>query len=178
MFVRHDADADCDDRAVHRYDVQYACADHNGQYVCVVRYVQLPREPDGCLRDRRRPRRTHANAVSAGSCHAVDTGRTHCYDRREAGFEQYEQTYVQLRRRDSVIFARRIDGDVAMKDEYAVSGAAVELSRKFDDNGEVVKSYLDALDHRLYLYYKYHPWLGPSGDIQSMLGLSVSREEF
>ncbi|GHU57954.1 hypothetical protein FACS1894133_1810 [Clostridia bacterium] len=65
-----------------------------------------------------------------------------------------------------------------MKNEYLISGAAVDLDRKFETNREVIESCFDALDSRLYLYYKYHPWLGPTGDIQAMLGLSVSREEF
>ena len=65
-----------------------------------------------------------------------------------------------------------------LPNEYSVSGAALDLSRKFGSNDEVAKSCFEALDNRLYLYYKYHPWLGPSGDIQAMLGLAVSREEF
>ena len=34
------------------------------------------------------------------------------------------------------------------------------------------------LDHRLYLYYKYHQWVGPENDMKNMLGLVVTRHEF
>ncbi|SKB73028.1 ATPase family associated with various cellular activities (AAA) [Lachnospiraceae bacterium] len=34
------------------------------------------------------------------------------------------------------------------------------------------------IDHRLFLYYKYHQWVGPENDMKNMLGLVVTRHEF
>lgn len=56
---------------------------------------------------------------------------------------------------------------------------------KFERAGEPYESQWElcgdlfaALDYRLYLTYKYHSWVGPSGELKNMLGIVVSREEF
>lgn len=42
----------------------------------------------------------------------------------------------------------------------------------------MMQDFFALLNYRLFLYYKYHQWVGPSNDLKNMLGLVVSREEF
>ena len=53
-----------------------------------------------------------------------------------------------------------------------------KLDAPYQDQWELMEDAFALIDYRLYLYYKYHQWLGPQGDMRNMLGLVVSREEF
>lgn len=46
------------------------------------------------------------------------------------------------------------------------------------DQWELMRDQMSLLDYRLYLFYKYHQWLGPDNDLRNMLGFVVTREEF
>lgn len=52
------------------------------------------------------------------------------------------------------------------------------LDRGYADQWELLRDQMSLLDHRLYLYYKYHQWLGPDNELRNMLGFVVTREEF
>lgn len=48
----------------------------------------------------------------------------------------------------------------------------------YTDQWELMREQMALLDHRFYLFYKYHQWLGPENDLRNMLGFVVTREEF
>ena len=48
----------------------------------------------------------------------------------------------------------------------------------YRDTEELIRDELAVLEHRLYLFYKYHQWVGPKNNYRNMLGLVVTREEF
>jgi len=48
----------------------------------------------------------------------------------------------------------------------------------YEDQWELMREQMALLDYRLYLFYKYHQWLGPENDLRNMLGFVVTREEF
>jgi AAA+ superfamily predicted ATPase len=53
-----------------------------------------------------------------------------------------------------------------------------ELGCGYADQWDLMQDFFTLLNYRLFLYYKYHQWVGPSNDLKNMLGLVVSREEF
>ncbi len=53
-----------------------------------------------------------------------------------------------------------------------------KLEEPYKDQWELMQDAFALIDYRLYLYYKNHQWLGPTGEMRNMLGLVVSREEF
>ncbi|MDR0382078.1 MAG: hypothetical protein LBH86_08830, partial [Oscillospiraceae bacterium] len=65
-----------------------------------------------------------------------------------------------------------------MDDMHIPDLAYEKVERGYADQWELMKDFLSLLDYRLYLYYKYHQWLGPSSELRNMLGVVVSREEF
>lgn len=48
----------------------------------------------------------------------------------------------------------------------------------YPNQWEMMREQMSLIDYRLYLYYKYHQWIGPENDLRNMLGLVVTREEF
>lgn len=48
----------------------------------------------------------------------------------------------------------------------------------YESTSELLKDELILLEHRLFLYYQYHQWVGPKNNYRNMLGLVVTREEF
>lgn len=52
------------------------------------------------------------------------------------------------------------------------------LDEPYADQWQLMGDVFALIDHRLYLYYKNHQWLGPQSEMRNMLGLVVSREEF
>ena len=48
----------------------------------------------------------------------------------------------------------------------------------YESTEELLLEELLLLEHRLYLFYKYHQWVGPKNNYRNMLGLVVTREEF
>lgn len=52
------------------------------------------------------------------------------------------------------------------------------IGRPFSGQNELLDCFSDMLDLHLYYHYKYHSWVSPDNNIQSMLGVVVSREEF
>ena len=66
-----------------------------------------------------------------------------------------------------------------MIDEYDISGVVFEkMTDGYSNQWELMEDMCALIDFRLYLFYKYHQWLGPGNDMKNMLGLVVSREEF
>lgn len=60
-----------------------------------------------------------------------------------------------------------------------LAGPAYEaVGRPYEDQWELMGELMALMDHRFYLFYKYHQWLGPENDLQNMLGFVVTREEF
>ena len=55
---------------------------------------------------------------------------------------------------------------------------ADKINTPYESTAELLRDHLVMLDHRLFLYYKYHQWTGPKNDLKNMLGLVVSRQEF
>ena len=53
-----------------------------------------------------------------------------------------------------------------------------KLAVGYSNQWELMEDLTALIDYRLYLFYKYHQWLGPGNDMKNMLGLVVSREEF
>ena len=49
---------------------------------------------------------------------------------------------------------------------------------RFDDKEDLLKCFSDILDLHIYYNYKYHLWVSPNNNIQGMLGVVVTREEF
>jgi ATP-dependent 26S proteasome regulatory subunit len=43
---------------------------------------------------------------------------------------------------------------------------------------ELLDDLTTILDFRLSLYYKYHAWVGPTGEMRNMMGLAITPEEF
>lgn len=48
----------------------------------------------------------------------------------------------------------------------------------FESNNEMLDCFAEILDFHIYFYYKYHFWVSPKNNIQGLLGVVVSREEF
>ena len=65
-----------------------------------------------------------------------------------------------------------------MDDYNSPELTAENLLDGYANQWELMEDMFSLIDYRLYLYYKYHQWLGPGGDLKNMLGLMVSREEF
>ena len=64
-------------------------------------------------------------------------------------------------------------------EEYSLSDVAYEnIQQGYRNQWELMRDLFALLDYRLYLFYKYHQWIGPGNDMKNMLGLVVSREEF
>ena len=64
-------------------------------------------------------------------------------------------------------------------DDLLLDGPAYELvGSAYMDQWELMQEEMALLDYRIYLYYKYHQWLGPENDLKNMLGFVVTREEF
>jgi hypothetical protein len=64
-------------------------------------------------------------------------------------------------------------------DEFDINEVAYEkLTDGYANQWELMEDLFALIDFRLYLFYKYHQWLGPGNDMKNMLGLVVSREEF
>ena len=53
-----------------------------------------------------------------------------------------------------------------------------KLNRGYDSAWEMLRDLLAILDLRIYLYYKYHNWVGPDNELRNMLGVVVTRDEF
>ncbi len=73
-------------------------------------------------------------------------------------------------------------GDRAMTEANAnLSGMNTNLTLygiPYVDQWELVDEFMMALDCSLFYYYKHHQWTGPDNNLQNMLGLAVSRQEF
>ena len=64
-------------------------------------------------------------------------------------------------------------------DELAMGGPAYQWAGEpYRDQWELMREQIALLDYRIYLFYKYHQWLGPENDLKNMLGFVVTREEF
>ena len=64
-------------------------------------------------------------------------------------------------------------------EEYSLRDIAYEqVGRGYADQWELLRDLFALLDYRLYLFYRYHQWVGPGNDLKNMLGLVVTREEF
>ena len=64
-------------------------------------------------------------------------------------------------------------------DAMELGGLAYEaVGTPYEDQWELMREQMALLDHRFYLFYKYHQWLGPENDLRNMLGFVVTREEF
>ncbi len=61
---------------------------------------------------------------------------------------------------------------------WAEEFQAVDLTRGYGSQWELLRDLFVWLDLRLFFFYSHHQWLGPSGDMKNMLGLVVSRDEF
>lgn len=48
----------------------------------------------------------------------------------------------------------------------------------FESQNELLDCFAEVLDFHIYFYYKYHFWVSPKNNIQGLLGVVVSREEF
>lgn len=48
----------------------------------------------------------------------------------------------------------------------------------YTDQWELIGDLNRILDLRIYLYYKYHAWVGPENNLSNMLGFVVTRQEF
>lgn len=59
-----------------------------------------------------------------------------------------------------------------------MSPAYEAVGEPYRDQWELMREQMALLDYRLYLFYKYHQWLGPDNDLRNMLGFVVTREEF
>ena len=58
---------------------------------------------------------------------------------------------------------------------------SIDLSRAgrpFEDQDQLLDSFSEILDLHIYYLYKYHTWVSPNNNMQNMLGVVVSREEF
>ncbi|XME02560.1 ATP-binding protein [Lachnospiraceae bacterium C1.1] len=53
-----------------------------------------------------------------------------------------------------------------------------KVDEAYADQEEFLHDIAAEMDHRLYLYYKYHQWVGPKNDMKNMLGLVITRHEF
>ena len=53
-----------------------------------------------------------------------------------------------------------------------------KVDEPYEDQADFLHDIAAELDHRLYLYYKYHQWVGPKNDMKNMLGLVITRQEF
>ena len=53
-----------------------------------------------------------------------------------------------------------------------------KVDEPYKDQEEFLHDIAAEFDHRLYLYYKYHQWVGPQNDMKNMLGLVITRQEF
>lgn len=48
----------------------------------------------------------------------------------------------------------------------------------YDDQWDLIADLNRVLDLRIYLYYKYHAWVGPENNLSNMMGFVVTRQEF
>jgi len=58
---------------------------------------------------------------------------------------------------------------------------SIDLSRAgrpFEDQDQLLDCFAEILDLHIYYLYKYHTWVSPNNNMQNMLGVVVSREEF
>ncbi|MCR4745440.1 MAG: hypothetical protein K5894_09465, partial [Lachnospiraceae bacterium] len=53
-----------------------------------------------------------------------------------------------------------------------------KVDEAYENQEDLMHDIAAELDHRLYLYYKYHQWVGPKNDMKNMLGLVITRQEF
>lgn len=53
-----------------------------------------------------------------------------------------------------------------------------EAGKRFASQAELLGCFAEILDLHIYYHYKYHFWVSPDSNIQSMLGVVVTREEF
>ncbi len=53
-----------------------------------------------------------------------------------------------------------------------------KVDEPYETQEEFLHDIAAEIDHRLYLYYKYHQWVGPKNDMKNMLGLVITRHEF
>jgi SpoVK/Ycf46/Vps4 family AAA+-type ATPase len=65
-----------------------------------------------------------------------------------------------------------------MDESYISDAARADVGRGYTNQWELMRDFFSLLDYRLYLYYKYHQWVGPDGELRNILGFAVSREEF
>lgn len=64
-------------------------------------------------------------------------------------------------------------------DELTLDSPAYQSAGEpYRDQWELMQEQMALLDYRIYLFYKYHQWLGPENDLKNMLGFVVTREEF
>lgn len=59
-----------------------------------------------------------------------------------------------------------------MSFDYSAAGM------RFESQNELLDCFADILDIHIYYFYKYHLWVSPDNNIQGMLGVVVTREEF
>ena len=48
----------------------------------------------------------------------------------------------------------------------------------YDNQWELIEDLNRVMDLRIYLFYKYHAWVGPENNLSNMLGFVVTRQEF
>ena len=53
-----------------------------------------------------------------------------------------------------------------------------KVDEPYESQEEFLHDVAAEIDHRLYLHYKYHQWVGPQNDMKNMLGLVITRHEF
>lgn len=53
-----------------------------------------------------------------------------------------------------------------------------DAGKRFTSQNELLDCFAEVLDLHIYYYYKYHFWVSPESNIQGMLGVVVTREEF
>lgn len=53
-----------------------------------------------------------------------------------------------------------------------------KAGKGFESQNELLDCFAEILDFHIYFYYKYHFWVSPKNNIQGLLGVVVSREEF
>lgn len=69
-------------------------------------------------------------------------------------------------------FAKNEDSRQSLFADY------LKIDQPYDSQWELMRDFMTLLDVRIYYLYKYHMWVGPQNNLQNMMGLVVSREEF
>jgi hypothetical protein len=73
------------------------------------------------------------------------------------------------------VLPHQIEYDVKERDMLR---NCLNADKPYDSQWNLMQDFLSLLDMRIYFFYKYHMWVGPQNNMQNMMGLVVSREEF